>query len=133
MKKIVSAGVAVLALAFSVNAFAGVACTLIGEFSQGGKSTEFSWAVDVDRSKHGFTLNGQASDRYGEAKVNGNCNENTKVCMFTKEYVSGRSRGSKFYYAGDAANDVMTGKWGYRKGSYTGGEFTAQLLNCANQ
>lgn len=129
MKKVVAAA-AMLMLALASNAFAE-RCTMVGSYTQGDRTTEFSWSVDVsERRGRGLSIHGKASDRYGMALIDGRCNGETEVCYFTKSYVSGRSNGSTFYYVGKAEGDDITGKWGFQKGSYNGGLFTAQVINC---
>lgn len=104
-------------------------CTLVGSFTQGAKSSDFSWDVSVNRKGKGFSMTGTTSDEYGEAKVSGTC-DNNKVCQFAKSYISGTSAGNTFYYAGKANDDGISGKWGFGKGNYNGGNFTAQVIDC---
>jgi hypothetical protein len=130
MKKTLAIATAVLSFVLPVNLFASENCSFVGKFTQGQNVTKFSWSVEVTRHRGGFSLHGRTSDRYGVARVNGRCDKATDVCSFTKEYISGQSNGSMFYYAGQADNDAISGKWGYQKGSYHGGDFYAQVLNC---
>lgn len=104
-------------------------CTLVGSFTQGAKSTSFSWKVTVNRNGESFKLNGKTNDEYGAANVSGNCDLN-HVCLLTKTYTSGQSKGSTFFYAGQATDDSISGKWGFKKGAYTGGNFSAQVIDC---
>ncbi|SFN81287.1 hypothetical protein SAMN05660284_02315 [Formivibrio citricus] len=131
MNKILTTGAAILALALSSQAFAKENCALVGKFTQGATTTKFTWNVEVTRHHGGFALQGRTSDRYGVANVNGRCDKETDICTFAKQYVSGQSQGVTFYYAGKAGNEAIVGKWGYQKGQYNGGGFSAQVLNCS--
>jgi hypothetical protein len=113
----------------SSNSLFADACTLVGHFTQGSKSSDFSWSVNVTRNGESFKLGGTTSDEYGTANVTGNCDAN-HVCQFSKTYTSGASKGSTFFYAGKADDDGIKGKWGFKKGQYNGGNFDAQVIDC---
>jgi hypothetical protein len=117
-----------LTFGFSSGLFADE-CTLVGSFTQGAKSTNFSWGVNVTRNGESFRLSGKTSDEYGNANVAGNCDAN-HVCLFTKSYTSGASKGASFFYAGKANDNGISGKWGYKKGQYNGGNFKAEVIDC---
>jgi hypothetical protein len=127
-KKIITLFVALSLLLTSSSIFAD-ACTLVGHFMQGDKSSDFSWNVNVVKKGTSFTLSGTTSDEYGSAKVSGSCDANN-VCQFSKNYTSGASQGSTFFYAGKANDEGIRGKWGYKKGNFNGGTFDAQVIDC---
>ncbi|MBP7281987.1 MAG: hypothetical protein KBA66_10440 [Leptospiraceae bacterium] len=127
-KKIIVLFVFLSVLLTSSSLFAD-ACTLVGHFTQGAKSSDFSWSVNVSRNGESFSLSGTTADEYGSAKVAGTCDAN-HVCQFSKTYTSGASKGSTFFYAGKASDEGIKGKWGFKKGDFSGGNFDAQVLDC---
>ena len=130
MKQIITVAVAILALMFSVNVFASENCTMSGEFTQGQITTPFSWFVQIDHHSHGFRVHGTSEDNYGEASIDGRCEEATYVCSFIKQYYSGQSNGATFYYSGNLADNVIQGGWGFQEGDYNGGRFFARISEC---
>lgn len=110
-------------------------CTLVGSFTQGARTSEFSWELRIIERSTSYSqkLRGDMSDEYGNAVINGNCtqmNSGSKICTFAKNYTSGQSKGATFYYSGKVIDDQINGRWGYTRGNYNGGTFTAQALDC---